>query len=124
MNASACLIPGNLVDAATDRPETENQALIESFPSTELCKLTIFENFNEVYPERYFDCPVVRVPNPAVSQKLARASLHLTMLSASFMADASHFFAARQDSWTWDRLTSLTLTSRVLTNLTNPLDNQ
>ncbi|KIL91034.1 hypothetical protein FAVG1_05730 [Fusarium avenaceum] len=121
MNASACLIPGNLFDAATDRPETENQALIESFPSTGLCKLTIFENFNEAYPERYLDCPVIRVPNPAVSQKLARASLHLTMLSAAFMADASHFFAARQDSWTWDKLTSLTLTSRVLTNLATPL---
>ncbi|KAM3515444.1 hypothetical protein MY11210_001006 [Beauveria gryllotalpidicola] len=50
-------------------------------------------------------CPAVRVPNPAVSQKLARASLHLTMLSASFVADAGHFFAARQHSWTWNKLT-------------------
>ncbi|SPJ73296.1 uncharacterized protein FTOL_03026 [Fusarium torulosum] len=122
MNASACLIPGNLVDAAADHQETGNQTLIESFPSTGLCKLTIFENFNEAYPERYFDCPAIRVPNPAVSQKLARASLHLTMLSASFIADAGHFFAARQDSWTWDKLTSLALTSRVLTNDADPLD--
>lgn len=81
-----------------------------------MCKLTIFENFNESYPERYSDCPAIRVPNPAVSRKLARASLHLTTLSASFMADAGHFFAARQDSWTWDKLTSLALTSRVLNN--------
>jgi hypothetical protein len=51
-----------------------------------------------------------------VSRKLARASLHLTTLSASFMADAGHFFAARQDSWTWDKLTSLVLTSRLLTD--------
>ncbi|EMR65228.1 hypothetical protein UCREL1_7794 [Eutypa lata UCREL1] len=95
---------------------TGNQTLIESFPGTKLCKLTIFENFNESYPERYSDCPAIRVPNPAVSRKLARASLHLTTLSASFMADAGHFFAARQDSWTWDKLTSLALTSRVLNN--------
>lgn len=32
------------------------------------------------------------------------------------MADAGHFFAARQNSWSWDKLTSLALTSGVLTN--------
>ncbi|KAF4963614.1 hypothetical protein FSARC_8399 [Fusarium sarcochroum] len=121
INASACLITGNTVDAAADQLETGNQTLIESFSSTELCKLTIFENFNEAYPGSY-QCPAIRVPNPAVSQKLARASLHLTILSASFMADAGHFFAARQDSWTWDKLTSLALTSRVLTDDADPLD--
>lgn len=121
INASAYLIPDNSLDAAADHPETGNQTLIQSFPSTGLCKLTIFENFNEAYPESFFECVTIREPDPAVSQTLARASLYLTMLSASFMADASHFFAARQDSWTWDKLTSLTLTSRVLTNLANPL---
>lgn len=87
-----------------------------------MCKLTIFENFNESYPERFFQCPAIRVPNPAVSRKLARASLHLTTLSASFMADAGYFFAARQDLWTWDKLTSLALTSRVLTDDADTLD--
>ncbi|CAM1509522.1 Fc.00g032610.m01.CDS01 [Cosmosporella sp. VM-42] len=96
--------------------DKRHQTLIESFPGTKLCKLTIFENFNESYPERCFQCPAIRVPNPAVSRKLARASLHLTTLSASFMADAGHFFAARQDLWTWDKLTSLALTSTVLTD--------
>ncbi|KAM5383515.1 hypothetical protein ACJZ2D_001964 [Fusarium nematophilum] len=48
--------------------------------------------------------------------------LHLTTLSASFMADAGYFFAARQDLWTWDKLTSLALTSRVLTNDADTLD--
>jgi hypothetical protein len=62
------------------------------------------------------------VPNPAVSRKLARASLHLTTLSASLIADAGHFFAARQDLWTWDKLTSLALTSRLLTNDTDALE--
>lgn len=95
---------------------TDNQTLIESFPGTKLCKLTIFENFNESYPGRYFRCPAIRVPNPAVSRKLAYASLHLKTLSASFIADAGHFFAACQDSWTWDKLTSLALTLRILTN--------
>ncbi|OAQ98535.1 hypothetical protein LLEC1_02772 [Akanthomyces lecanii] len=117
-----CLLDGNLVDAAADQPETGNQTLIESFPQTKLCKLTIFENFNEAYPATYMDASAIRVPNPAVSQKLARASLHLTMLSASFMADAEPFFAARQSSWKWDKLTSLALTSRVLTNDAGPSD--
>lgn len=67
-------------------------------------------------------CPVVRVPDPAVSQKLARASLHLKTLSASFMVDADHFFAARQPSWTWDILTTLALTSSILTNDADPMD--
>ncbi|KAL2397983.1 hypothetical protein ABEF94_001600 [Exophiala dermatitidis] len=40
--------------------------------------------------------------------------MQLTTLSASFMVDARHFFAVRQDSWTWDKLTSLALTSRAL----------
>jgi hypothetical protein len=38
------------------------------------------------------------------------------------MADAGHFFAALQDSWTWDKLTSLALTSRVLSDDADPLD--
>ncbi|KAG8670399.1 hypothetical protein FPOAC2_09757 [Fusarium poae] len=103
------------------------QNLIESISSTQLCKLTIFENFNESYRDRWhrmirFPCPAIRVPNPAVSQKLARASLHLKTLSASFMVDAGYFFAARQRSWTWDILTSLALTSSTLTNDANPVD--
>ncbi|OIW26987.1 hypothetical protein CONLIGDRAFT_580337 [Coniochaeta ligniaria NRRL 30616] len=101
------------IEMQTDK---RNQTLIESFSRTKLCKLTIFENFNESYPERYYQCPAIRVPDPAVSRKLARASLYLTTLSASFMADAGYFFAARQESWTWDKLTSLALTSRLLTD--------
>ncbi|KAJ3490825.1 hypothetical protein NLG97_g5705 [Lecanicillium saksenae] len=102
--------------------EWGNQTLIESFPQTQLRKLAIFENFNDAYPERYFQAPAIRVPSPVVSQKLARASLQLTMLSASFIVDAGHFFAILQTSWTWDILTSLALTSRVLTNDADPLE--
>ncbi|KAK2611917.1 hypothetical protein QQS21_002023 [Conoideocrella luteorostrata] len=100
------------IERQTDK---RTQTLLESFPLTKLRKLTIFENFNELYPERIFLCPAIRVPDLAVSQKLAYASLHLITLSASFMVDASYFFAARQDSWIWEKLTSLALTSRVLT---------
>jgi hypothetical protein len=57
-----------------------------------------------------------------VSRKLARASLHLTTLSVSFIGDAEDFFAACHDSWTWDKLTSLALTSRILTNFTDTSD--
>ncbi|EFY84131.1 hypothetical protein MAC_09826 [Metarhizium acridum CQMa 102] len=95
---------------------TGNQTLIESLSSTKLCKLVIFENFNESYPERFTQPPTLREPDPAVSQKLANVSLHLTTLSASFMVDAGFFFAARRDSWKWEKLTSLVLTSSVLTH--------
>ncbi|KAH8736444.1 hypothetical protein BGZ61DRAFT_490103 [Ilyonectria robusta] len=87
--------------------------------------LTRFPNLEELCYEpwrEFFECPAIRVPNRAVSRKLARASLHLTTLSASFMADAGYFFAARQDLWTWDKLTSLALTSRVLTDDVDTLD--
>lgn len=95
---------------------------MESFSSTRLCKLTIFENFNESYPEKYSQRSTMREPDSAVSQKLANASLHLTTLSASFMVDAGFFFAARQGPWKWEKLTSLVLTSRVLTHDADPSD--
>ncbi|EKJ72241.1 hypothetical protein FPSE_07590 [Fusarium pseudograminearum CS3096] len=107
---------------AADQQDIGNQELIESLRSTKLCKLTIFENFTEEYPEAGIVFPAVRVPDPDVSRKLARSSLHLTTLFASFMVDASHFFAECQDSWVWDNLTSLTLTSRALTESTDPLE--
>jgi hypothetical protein len=49
-----------------------------------------------------------------VSQAIARASLMLEHLSASFMVDASEFFAALDPSWRWRNLTWLALTSRLL----------
>lgn len=116
INASACFTSGSRVDAALTNQNTGNQTLIKSLSWPKLSRLTIFENFNESYPERHFECSAIRVPNAAVSRALAHASLHLTTLSASFMVDAGYFFAARQDSWTWEKLTSLALTSRVLTN--------
>ncbi|PMB71063.1 hypothetical protein BM221_003527 [Beauveria bassiana] len=60
----------------------------------------VAESFNGPFPERW-------VPTPEVSQKLARASLFLTRLSGSFMADAGHFSAAHRDLWTWKHLTPI-----------------
>ncbi|KAF5562995.1 PRANC domain-containing protein [Fusarium phyllophilum] len=122
-----CYEPWRELDMVEIQTDDWTQNLIESFSSTQLCKLTIFENFNESYRDTWHrmtrcPCPTIRVPNPAVSQKLARASLRLKTLSASFMVDAGYFFAARQRSWTWDMLTSLALTSSTLTNDANPMD--
>lgn len=128
IDVSACLIPDSLIDAAANHLETGNQKLIGSLPQMgSLCKLTVFENFDESYTEIYrtpgIRLPVIRVPSQDVSLKLARTSQHLETLSASFMADAREFFLAPQihDSWTWDKLTSLTLTSNVLTEDADPL---
>ncbi|KAF5970200.1 PRANC domain-containing protein [Fusarium coicis] len=106
----------NIKEISANHPETGNQKLIISLPEGLLRKLVIFENDNESYAE-IFRAPAIRVARRAVSLKLARTSQHLEMLSASFMVDASHFFAAPQthDSWTWSKLTSLALTSKVLT---------
>ncbi|KAF5611876.1 PRANC domain protein [Fusarium subglutinans] len=115
------------MDLQTDK---WNQKLIESFPQIgSLCKLTIFENVDQSYPEIYRQtypgihrAPAIRVPSQGVSQGLARTSQHLEMLSASFMADASLFFAAPQIQYsgTWSKLTSLALTSNVLTGDADP----
>ncbi|KAF5671603.1 PRANC domain-containing protein [Fusarium circinatum] len=83
-----------------------NQKVIESFPQIgALCKLTIFENFNESYTRIYrtpsIRLPATRVPSQDVSLKLARTSQHLEMLSASFMVDAREFFLAPQIHNSW-----------------------
>ncbi|KFA48917.1 hypothetical protein S40293_02593 [Stachybotrys chartarum IBT 40293] len=96
-----------------------NRTLIELLAETKLSKLTIFENFNQSYPGKYFECPAFRQPTPAVSRTLARASLQLATLSASFMIDASYFFESRGGSREGENLTYLALTSRVLTDDAN-----
>ena len=51
-----------------------------------------------------------------MSREIAETSLNLEHLSASFIVDARHFFQARQSTWVWNKLTSLTLTSRILSS--------
>ncbi|KAI1471840.1 uncharacterized protein F4812DRAFT_449719 [Daldinia caldariorum] len=90
------------------------RSLFESLTSNKLQKLIIFENFNQGYSS-VMQCKPIRKPNSQISQTIAIASLRLEYLSASFMADASHFFHACQPSWEWPNLTSLALTSQLLT---------
>lgn len=59
-------------------------------------------------------CPSTRQPAPAVSRMVARASLKLEHLAASFIVDASQFFE-NEPAWEWPNLTSLAITSKSLT---------
>ncbi|KAH7329427.1 hypothetical protein B0I35DRAFT_456794 [Stachybotrys elegans] len=87
-----------------------------------LDKFTIFENFNQQFPLCFPESDVlpIRVPSVSLSLKLARVNLSAEALSASFMADAEHFFSA--SSSTWPNLTSLTLTSQLLAPQTCPTE--
>ena len=89
-----------------------------------LDKMALFEDSNEDYmrsfryssdqssPRRH--TARVRVSPRDVNESLAQASLNLVQLSASFIADAAHFFKACQPEWVWGRLTSLSLTTPVM----------
>ncbi|KAI8635122.1 hypothetical protein F5Y19DRAFT_406623 [Xylariaceae sp. FL1651] len=84
--------------------------------ASELRRITLFENFDERYSPRCDYCDPTRIPDPSVSEAIAKASLKLEHLSASFIADASHFFdVACKPSFKWSNLTSLVLTSQSLT---------
>jgi hypothetical protein len=98
-------------------------------PNT-LRRLTIFEDFDE-YFNKYFQggsplhAEPVRTAAPFVGAALAQASLSLEELSASFIIDAKDFFEACQPTWTWNNLTSLALTSRLLdSDKNNPAVNK
>lgn len=65
-------------------------------------------------------CEPIRTPTLGVSLELARASLNLEALSASFIADASYFFDSYETSWIWTDLVSLTLTCQLLTPTESP----
>jgi hypothetical protein len=91
------------------------RSLFESLASSQLRRLVLFENFNQLYPRSFrIDCNPIRIPTSDVSRAVANASLQLEHLSASFIVDASYFFHAREPSWKWPNLTSLALTSRLL----------
>ncbi|KAF5681471.1 hypothetical protein FDENT_8093 [Fusarium denticulatum] len=74
---------------------------------------------DKVFMQRFLDgedlagCDSFRNPSPAVGRMIALTSLPLEHLAASFIIDASHFFAI-DSSWEWPNLTSLVLTSRLL----------
>lgn len=85
--------------------------------------LTIFEDFDENLAaslstnscREYLQVDALRIANPDVGAALAGRSLHLEQLSASYVVDANDFFKeACLRSWTWNKLQSLALTSRLL----------
>lgn len=77
-------------------------------------KLTIFENYNQYYSHLIPAYKHTRAFNKALHQTSALVSCKLEHFSASFLVDASLFFASCNPSWTWTNLTSLTLTSPLL----------
>ncbi|OBS28219.1 hypothetical protein FPOA_02160 [Fusarium poae] len=86
-------------------------------------KVTIFEDFNENYlelfqlgrgPDPDHNPERVRLPSFGVGVAFARRSLELENLSIAFLIDARDFFDAFDQRWRWDRLKSLTLTSRAM----------
>lgn len=102
------------------------QSLCESLAPSPLRKLVVFENFNQQYPisfaSSFSECDAIRTPAFDVSQAVARASLNLEHLSASFIVDANYFFDAREHYWKWPNLTSLALTSRLLSPDESPIE--
>ena len=102
------------------------ESLLESVASAnpQVRRITLFENFNESYADALntgrprsetFQCDLSRIPSAAVGRLVAKASLELEHLSASFLVDAGSFLAAchRNPSWTWPRLKTLILTTQV-----------
>lgn len=82
----------------------------------------IFEDFNDAYitlyqeQHRFLDADFIRESNFAMSRELAKASLDLEHLSASFLIDARHFFQACESTWVWSKLKSIAITSRILSS--------
>lgn len=100
--------------------QTAYSVLFDSIGSNnKLKKLVLFENFNQQFPpivnreSSTRPCEDFRIPDPAVSRMIARTSLNLEQLSASYIVDASHFFDSERPL-TWKKLTSLTMTSNLL----------
>lgn len=102
-----------------------SRSLFESLASRQLRRLVLFENFNPQYHVSFMhlgNCHVTRIPASDVSRAVANASLQLEHLSASFMVDATYFFRAREPSWEWPNLTSLSLTSQLLSPDESPAE--
>ena len=93
------------------------EMMIQSLADTRLSELAIFSRVSTSLTGTQSSRP-----SPVLGKKIAWASLLLTKLSASFIVDVSEFLASRQEVWLWERLTSLSLTSRVLRDGTKPED--
>lgn len=102
------------------------RSLFQSLASSKLRRLILFENFNQQYALAFMNkshgCDPIRIPTSDVSWAVAKASLKLEHLSASFIVDASYFFHACEPSWKWPSMTSLALTSQLLTPDESPIE--
>lgn len=86
---------------------------------------TVFEDFDEGYniilstnypwEDSVLSSEIIRTATASVSAAMARRSLHLERLFASFIVDAEDLFKTRRPHWVWQNLKSLALTSRLLT---------
>ncbi|KAI6083964.1 hypothetical protein F4821DRAFT_280477 [Hypoxylon rubiginosum] len=111
-----------------DETETDkgNCLLLESLAPS-LKNLVLFENFDEQYSSQFLGNDNVqianlRTPNRSMGRAVAKASLTLQHLSASFIIEADHFLgvAEAEPAWSWPHLRSLTLTSRLLNTKGSP----
>lgn len=93
--------------------------ILNSQISPSLKSLRLFEDFNPaliniVKKELSDDCPSLRPSPYMVGAALAKRSLSLEQVSASFMVEADDFFRECQPDWVWTKLKFISLTSRLL----------
>jgi hypothetical protein len=62
----------------------------------------------------------VRSAGRVLAGSFAKKSMQLEHLSVAFLIDAAHFFHACEPEWRWDKLRSLTLTTKALARGTQP----
>ncbi|KAI0145555.1 hypothetical protein GGR57DRAFT_506750 [Xylariaceae sp. FL1272] len=104
-----------------------NDSLFESLTANHadsLKSLVLFENFDEQYSSVFAGCEIMRTPKAWMARSIAKVSLRLQSLCASFIVEAEYFMGAAETEpeWNWPDLTSLTLTSRLLTAQSKPQD--
>ncbi|KAJ6064052.1 hypothetical protein N7499_012732 [Penicillium canescens] len=77
---------------------------------------------DQTFMDSFMGCSPIRIPTSDISCAVAKASLKLEYLSASFIVDASYFFYACEPHWKWPSMTLLTLTSQLLTPDESPIE--
>ncbi|KAH8912505.1 hypothetical protein BR93DRAFT_81812 [Coniochaeta sp. PMI_546] len=104
---------------------TDFLQLVQNHLPQTLKRVSIFEDFSEslaricqtgqLTPWQP-QVEISRVADPRIAAAFAARSVELEHLSVAYMVNAEDFFhrAARNSSWTWNRLESLALTSQLL----------
>lgn len=107
----------------------EYQELLSTSLPQQVDVLSMFEDFNDDYNTIYctddiptgypFPPEMIRTPCSVSGPLLAKQSLALRKLFASYFIDASQVFEACKLDWTWPNLTTLALTSNTMVPSTN-----